>query len=66
MLKPEIKELFKEKNTSALRVAREIGITHTYIYELLAGKRENLGRRKEIAKKLRVSLDDLSKVCGWN
>lgn len=66
MMTPEIKELFKEKGTSALRVAREIGVTHTYMYELLRGVRCNESRRRQIAKSLRVSLADLSRVCGWS
>lgn len=65
MLKPEVKELFKGKNTSALRVAREIGVTHTYMYELLGGVRKNEIRRKQIARALRVPLVDLAQICGW-
>jgi len=65
MMTQEVKELFKEKKTSPLRVAREIGVTHTYMYQLLSGIQRNGDRRKQIARALRVSLVDLSRVCGW-
>jgi hypothetical protein len=66
MLKPEVKELFKDRKTSALRVAREIGVTHTYMYELLGGVRRNEFRRQQIARALQVPLVDLAQICGWN
>jgi hypothetical protein len=65
MMNPEVKQLFKDKRTSALRLAREMGITHTYMYELLSAKRANPERRKEIARRLRVRQADLARVCGW-
>lgn len=65
MMTNEIKQLFKERRTSPLQVAREIGVTHTYMYDLLSGHQRNPKRRKQVAKVLRIRLDHLARVCGW-
>ncbi len=65
MITPEVKKLFSARKTTPLKMSREMGIAHSYFYDLLNGNRRVEKRRREIARRLRVKYEELARVCGW-